>query len=100
MENILVGICPICDREMWKGLSIDRHHFLPKCKGGKETEWTHKVCHRKIHSFFTNSQLEKDYNNPELVRSHPEIQKFIKWVSNKEPNFYNRNVTSNKKGRK
>lgn len=97
METIVVGSCPICDRDMLKGPSIDRHHFYPKCKGGRETEWIHKICHRKIHSVFTESELAKEYNNAEIVRSHPEITKFIKWVSKKEPDFYDRNVTHNRK---
>lgn len=74
METIIVGSCPICDRDMLKGPSIDRHHFYPKCKGGRETEWVHKICHRKIHSVFTESELAKEYNNAEIVRSHPETQ--------------------------
>ena len=84
----IVGICPICFREMWEGNSINKHHFYPKCKGGKETEYLHKVCHRKIHSIFTDSQLAKTYNNAEIIREHPEMQKFIKWISKKEPDFY------------
>ena len=28
---------------MWKGDSIDKHHFLPKCRGGKETEFLGRV---------------------------------------------------------
>ena len=97
METIVVGSCPICDRDMLKGPSIDRHHFYPKCKGGRETEWVHKVCHRKIHSIWTENELAKEYNNAEIVRQHPEIIKFVKWVSNKEPDFYDRNVTHNRK---
>ena len=99
METIVVGSCPICDRDMLKGPSIDRHHFYPKCEGGRETEWVHKICHRKIHSVFTESELAKEYNNAEIVRSHPEIIKFIKWVSKKEPDFYDRNATHNRKRR-
>lgn len=101
MGNIVVvGLCPICDREMWEGSSIDRHHFYPKCKGGRETEWTHKICHRKIHSIFTENELAKEYNNAEVVRTHPEIIKFIKWVSKKDPDFYDRTDTHNRKRRR
>jgi hypothetical protein len=95
--NIIIGICPICDREMWKGPSIDKHHFLPKSKGGKETEYLHKICHRKIHSLFKNKELAKEFNNPEFVRLHPEILKFIKWISKKDPDFYDKNDTHNRK---
>jgi|ERR1035437_7498163 hypothetical protein len=98
MENI-IGICPICDREMWQDKFVDRHHFLPKCKGGRETEWVHKVCHRKIHSLFTENELAKEYNNPLVVKTHPEIIKFILWIQKKEPDFYDRNTTHNRKRR-
>jgi hypothetical protein len=95
----VIGNCPICDREMWEGTSIDKHHFLPKCRGGKETEYVHKICHRKIHATFSEKELEKEYHNPELVKSHPEMQKFISWVSNKSPDFYTKNYTNNRKKR-
>ena len=98
MENI-IGLCPICDREMIEGYFVDRHHFCPKCRGGRETEWVHKICHRKIHSVLTTKELEREYNNAEMVRSHPEIKKFIIWVSNKEPKFYDKNFTHNRKRR-
>jgi hypothetical protein len=25
----IIGLCPICDREMWKDKFVDKHHFLP-----------------------------------------------------------------------
>ena len=98
MGNIvIVGQCPICDREMWKGDSIDRHHFYPKCKGGRVTEYVHKVCHRKIHSIWTENELAKEYNSSEIVKEHPEIKKFINWVSKKDPDFYDKNDKHNRK---
>ena len=98
--NIVVGLCPICDREMWVGRSIDRHHFYPKCKGGRITEFTHKICHRKIHSIFKENELAKEYNNADIIRKHPEIIKFVEWVSKKEPDFYDRTDTHNRKKRR
>jgi hypothetical protein len=97
---IVIGLCPICDREMWQDCFVDKHHFYPKCKGGRETEWVHKVCHRKIHSVFTENELAKEYNNAEIIKSHSEIEKFIKWVSKKEPDFYDGTVTHNRKRRR
>ena len=85
------GVCPICDRDMYDAAkSIDKHHFFPKCKGGKETELIHRVCHQKIHSLFTESECAKEYSDPELVKAHPEMQKFIKWLAKKDPLFYDR----------
>jgi hypothetical protein len=94
--NYVLGICPICDREMWEGHSTNRHHFYPKCKGGKESEFLHRICHRKIHSLFSEKQLAKTYNNTEIIRENEEIQKFIKWVSKKEPDFYDGSKNSYK----
>lgn len=91
--------CPICDRPMIKGNSIDKHHFYPKCKGGRKTEFLHRICHRKIHSLFTENELAKTYNNAEDIREHPEIIKFIKWVNNKQPEFYDKNITHKRKRR-
>lgn len=82
------GICPLCERDMYDAAnSIDKHHFIPKCKGGKATELVHVICHRKIHSLFTEAECAKEYSDPERVRSHPEMEKFIKWISKKDPLF-------------
>ena len=98
-EIIIIGLCPICDREMWVGESVNKHHFVPKSRGGKETTFLHKVCHSKIHSLFTEPQLEQLYYTPELLKENEEIQKFVKWVSKKDPDFYDRSVRSNTKHR-
>lgn len=97
------GSCPICDRPMYDAFSsIDKHHFFPKCKGGKQTELVHVVCHRKIHSLFTESELAKEYNDPIAVRAHPEMQKFINWISKKDPFFndHHRDHSDRKKKRR
>lgn len=96
-EDVIIGQCPICDRDMIKGPFIDKHHFTPKCRGGKKTQYLHKVCHRKIHSIWTEKELEKDFNDPNKVCAHPEMIKFIAWIKKKEPNFYDKNSTHNRK---
>jgi len=96
-EPVVIDKCPICERDMWKGPSIDKHHMVPKSRGGKETEFLHKICHRKIHSIWTNKELEKDFNDPEKIKVHPEMQKFIEWVKKKPCDFYDRNETHNRK---
>jgi len=95
----VVGKCPICDRDLIEGPSIDKHHFFPKCKGGKETEFVHKVCHSKIHSLFTEKELEKYYYTAERIKENEDMKKFIIWVSKKEPTFKSKNKKSNKKKR-
>lgn len=98
-DVVIVGSCPICDRDMWQGPSIDKHHLTPKSRGGKKTKYMHKVCHRKIHSVWSNKELEKDFNDPEVIKVHPEIQKFIIWVSKKPCDFYDKNDTHSRKKR-
>lgn len=95
-------LCPICDRELEFG-TTDLHHFVPKQCGGSKIPPVeiHKFCHSKIHSTFTNKELAKKYNTPELVRAHPEIEKFIIWVKNKPPSYYDKNnQSSNRRKRR
>ncbi|MCB0650614.1 MAG: HNH endonuclease [Saprospiraceae bacterium] len=92
-----LGSCPICQRLMYDDGSVDKHHFIPKSKGGRETEYIHKVCHSKIHSLFTEKELAAEYKTAEKLREHPEIQKFLKWVSSKGPSFYDRSKRSRSK---
>lgn len=81
--------CPICNREMnYLDGSCDEHHLTPKTFGGKIKILIHKVCHRKIHSIFTERELLTIYNNIDKILEHDEIKKFIKWVSKKEVSFY------------
>lgn len=79
--------CPLCGREMVPGPSVDLHHLIPKSKKGKDTVYIHKICHRKVHSVFTEKELEKEWNTIEKLKSNPEISKFVKWVSKKDPEF-------------
>lgn len=82
-----MSICPLCDRKMVDGPTVDRHHLIPKSQGGKEQYDIHKVCHRKIHSVFTEKELAREFNSWDKLRSHPEIQKFIKWIRKKHEEF-------------
>ena len=93
----VVGKCPICDRDMWKGPTIDKHHLVPKCRDGVYTELMHKICHRKIHSIWTEKELEKVFNTSEKIRENEEMVKFIKWVKKHPPDFYYKNEKHNRK---
>lgn len=93
--------CPICDREMIEGPTTDRHHLIPKSKKGKETHLVHLVCHRKVHSLFTEKELATKYNTFEALKEHPEVAKFIEWLANKDPEFVIGHRDSNdKKGKR
>ena len=78
--------CPLCNRPL--GNDSNEHHLVPKTFKGKETVTLHRICHRKIHATFTERELLKHYHTLERLLEHEEIKKFVKWVSKKEPDFY------------
>ena len=90
--------CPICSRTLGK-INTSKHHLIPKSRGGKDSELIeiHNICHQKIHSVFTLKELRDHYNSVEELISHEEISKFIKWVSKKAPEFYQRNARMKRK---
>lgn len=92
--------CPLCDRLMVPGPSVDDHHLIPVSLGGKEKFPIHRICHSKIHHTFNERELEKIYHTWKVLRSHPEIQKFIKWVSKKDPEFKSKNKDTKSRKRK
>lgn len=93
--------CPLCDRKMIKGPSVDRHHLIPKSRKGKETVLIHLICHRKIHSVFTEKELATKYSTIEKLKNNEEIANFILWVKNKHPEFIDTfRETKNKKQRR
>ena len=92
MEEI--NNCQLCGRRL--EMPFDEHHVVPKSKGGNETVYLHRICHSKIHSVFTLTDLRNHYNEIDKIKEHPEIDKFIKWVSGKPPSFYKRTRTRKK----
>jgi hypothetical protein len=92
------GKCPICDRDMYDdGKSINRHHFIPKSRGGKEQEHCHKICHNKIHSLWTEKELELEFSDPEKIKENEEMKIFINWIKKKDPLFYISTKDSNQR---
>jgi hypothetical protein len=78
--------CFLCERPL--GRRIERHHPVPRSRGGRETVPVHPICHRTIHATLGNKELERGYSTSEKLRAHPEIAKFVSWVSGKEPDFH------------
>ena len=95
-----LGPCPLCGREMVEGPTVDRHHLVPACRGGTETEYLHRVCHTKIHHTFTEKQLEREFNTVEKLLGHDEIEKFVAWVKKKDPEFVDKNEDTAARRRK
>ena len=80
------SICALCERPL--GRRRERHHLIPRLKGGRETVLVHPICHRKIHARFSEAELARSYSTPEQLRADPEIAKFIKWLEGKPPDFH------------
>lgn len=94
------GDCPICDRPMYDdNNSINRHHFIPKSRGGKTQEYAHRICHDVLHRTFTNKELEKNFSDPIVIKENPEIKVFIEWVKNKNPLFYQSTKPNKNRGK-
>ena len=89
ISNTQETICPICDRPIPPALK-DAHHLIPKSKGGRTTEFLHRICHRQIHALFTETELASQFNNAAALQDHPEMQRFIQWIKTKPNAFYER----------
>jgi len=88
-------VCPICDRDIPQSQK-DAHHLIPKSKGGKATEYLHRICHRQIHALFSETELARKLNTAESLKEHPYMQKFISWVKTKPDSFYQRTSKSDR----
>lgn len=80
-------LCPLCNREMIEGPSVDQHHLVPRAFGGKIKENIHVVCHRKLHSVFTEREMFQYYHTWSRLKENDKIKTFIKWISKKHPEY-------------
>jgi hypothetical protein len=92
-QQEVIVICPLCTREIPES-EMESHHLIPKSKGGRDTEYLHRICHRQIHALFTETELARHYQSVEALLEHPEIASFVKWLANKPPDFYERATKS------
>lgn len=82
-------ICPLCDRAI-PSSQRDAHHLTPKSRGGVQTVWLHRICHRQIHALFSESELAREYHQIDALRAHPEMLRFLEWVRRKPGHFFER----------
>ncbi len=89
--------CPLCGRPIVPGPSADLHHRVPRSEGGRtepgNVATLHRICHRKLHASFSERELARDYRDWAALRAHPEIAAFVRWVSGKPAEFYDRTRT-------
>lgn len=91
--------CALCDREVD---TLSKHHLVPRCRLSNRNRKERKKlrsqetpnlayicgpCHDHTHTVFTEKELDREYNNPEKIKEHPDIIKFLKWIKNKPPDF-------------
>ena len=86
-------ICPLCERPIPDTLK-DAHHLVPKSRGGTQTEFLHRICHRQTHALLTETELARQYNTVEALLAHPEIATFVGWVRRKPADFSERSRKS------
>lgn len=41
-------------------------------------------CHKNIHSFFSEKELGKSYNNKELLISNEKVKNFLIWIKKQD----------------
>lgn len=101
-------LCPICKREY--GGEMQDHHLKPRTFRSRTKEVhdsdnfvrIHKVCHQKIHATFSEKELFDYYHTVDRLLENEQMQKFVKWIKKKPPEFYDKNddTKSRKKKRK
>jgi len=89
--------CGLCGREVER---LTRHHLIPRSRHRKilnskkrrqrfsREDLNRTVplcgpCHRKVHQTFTEAELEREYPTVQALSSHPEMARFVDWISGK-----------------
>lgn len=83
------AICPLCERPI-PVAQRDAHHLLPRSRGGVETVWLHRICHRQIHALLSEAELEREYQTVDALQRHPGMARFLDWVQRKPDGFFER----------
>lgn len=48
----------------------------------------HPICHRTLHTRFSNAELERIGEDVETLRHDPEIARFLRWIALKPADFH------------
>ncbi len=91
----MMKVCPLCEREIPPDQE-SRHHLVPKLRGGSKGPIAilHRVCHTKIHSLFSETDLARQYHTIDLLLEHKEIRKFVNWVKRRPISYRSSNRRS------
>lgn len=74
------GRCALCRREVDR---ITVHHLVPRARGGNHGPKANlcPTCHRQVHAMFSVSTLAEERYSIELLRAHPRVAAFLRWMS-------------------
>jgi 5-methylcytosine-specific restriction protein A len=78
--------CPLCGRAVPNENYWEKHHLVPRAKGGKETERICVDCGNQVHELFSNNELRDTYNTIDALRKDERVWRWVKWVR-KQKNF-------------
>jgi len=84
--------CQLCDRNCPK---LTEHHLIPRQQTRRKKKTKNKYshtglgptidicspCHKQIHILFTNKELAESLHSADLLKSHPAMDKFLKWIA-------------------
>lgn len=84
--------CALCGRPF--GNRREKHHLVPRSRGGREIVELHPICHRKIHATLTERELSDGFDTIDRLRAHPDIARFLTWIAGKPPDFHSRTSIS------
>ena len=65
--------CPICLHE-YAPQEVNKHHLVPKSRGGRVTIPLCKPCHNMIHAVYTEKELERNFSTIEELLSAEKLQ--------------------------
>jgi len=77
----MTGECPLCGRTA----RLTDHHLVPRTRKGKETVPICEGCHRAVHAFFSNKELETRYNTVDALMADVGFAKQIRWIAHQDP---------------
>lgn len=96
MEEQRFDPCELCARTTQP---LTAHHLIPRTLHKNKKVKQHflittlkmtaglcRPCHSQIHDLFTEKELGWKYNTIEDLLVHPEVKKWVEWVS-KRPNW-------------
>ena len=72
--------CALCRREVDR---ITVHHLVPRARGGNHGPKANlcPTCHRQLHAMFSVATLADELHSVELLRAHPRVAGFLRWMS-------------------